>query len=268
MVKGIYGIMSLSRSHIVCVADDSEQAQQMRAHLQRHNNFIDEADIAQADVILALGGDGFMLHTMHACLDYRVPIYGMNCGTVGFLMNQCKEKDIRSYLKKAETARLRPLEMEVTTTSGATHQAIAFNEVSLLRETYQAAHIAITVDGAKRVNELVSDGVLVATSAGSTAYNLSVGGPVIPLHAGILALTPISPFRPRRWSGALLPHEAEVVCEVMNPNKRPVSAVADFHEVRDAAKVVIRESKELYIDVLFDHDHSLEERIIKEQFSL
>lgn len=254
---------------IACVADRSEQSQNMLITLQKkYDLIVEEDDIGDADVIIALGGDGFMLHTLHYYLDHNIPVYGMNCGTVGFLMNQCKEEHLQEHLAKAEKSVLRPLEMQVRTLDDKEHLAIAINEVSLLRETYQAANIKVTIDGEVRIEELVCDGVLLATSAGSTAYNMSVAGPVIPLNAGILALTPISPFRPRRWGGALLQHDVEVIFEILNPAKRPVSAVADFHEIRDARTVMIRESREKSIDVLFDHDHLLEERIIREQFSL
>ncbi|WP_430474701.1 NAD kinase [Thalassospira lucentensis] len=220
----------------------------------------------KAEVIVALGGDGFMLETLHRYMGRKVPIYGMNRGTVGFLMNEFREIDLIDRIAEAQTVELNPLQMEAHTVSGESLCALAINEVSLLRETRQAAKLRIKVDGVERLAELVCDGALVCTPAGSTAYNLSAHGPILPMGSGLLALTPISPFRPRRWRGALLPHGAEVVFHIENPEKRPVSAVADYTEVRDVSHVTIREDRTMKIKLLFDPEHNLEERILKEQF--
>jgi NAD+ kinase len=220
----------------------------------------------EADILIALGGDGFMLETMHAYLDRHIPIYGIHCGSVGFLMNEFSPQGLFERLEKAKPTSLYPLEMTVTQNGGPTKTSLAFNEVSLLRETRQAAKIQIHVDEVIRLQELVCDGILLATPAGSTAYNLSAHGPIIPLGAPLLALTPISAFRPRRWKGALLPDEAVVTFTILEPKKRPVSAVADYTEVRDVTSVSIRQIKEKYATLLFDHEHNLDERILQEQF--
>lgn len=220
----------------------------------------------ESDVIVALGGDGLMLQILHDNMDLGKPVYGMNCGSVGFLMNEYDPENLLDRLSKADETSIRPLRMRATTVEGETVEALAINEVSLLRETRQSAKIRITVDGQVRMNELTCDGILVATPAGSTAYNLSAHGPVIPLDAPLLALTPISAFRPRRWRGALLPRKASVRFDVLDPAKRPVSAVADHTEVRNIDHVTINESEEHTMSMLFDADHSLQERIIREQF--
>lgn len=220
----------------------------------------------KADVIVALGGDGFMLQTLHQYMTSQKPIYGMNQGTLGFLMNEYREHDLPERLAEAHTATVHPLRMRATTENGTQHEALAINEVALLRQTRQTAKLRIHIDGRVRVEELVCDGVMVATPAGSTAYNLSAHGPVLPLSAGVLALTPISAFRPRRWRGALLGRAATVKIEVLETAKRPVSATADFNEVRDVVTVEIREAPELALTLLFDVGHSLEERILNEQF--
>lgn len=220
----------------------------------------------KADVIVALGGDGFMLETLHRYMGRKVPIYGMNRGTVGFLMNAFREHDLTERIRSAQTVSIHPLTMEARTIAGETVAALAINEVSLLRETRQAAKLRIVVDGVERLDCLICDGALLCTSAGSTAYNLSAHGPILPMGSGLMALTPISPFRPRRWRGALLPHEASVTFGVLEQEKRPVSAVADFTEVRDVAEVSIREDRSLTLRMLFDAEHNLEERILKEQF--
>ena len=220
----------------------------------------------EADVIVALGGDGFMLETLHGTLDRDVAVYGMNFGSVGFLMNGSSDGDLPTRLAAAERVQLRPLRMSATTIDGNRSDAIAINEVSLLRETRQTAKIRIKVDGKTQLDELVCDGVLVATPAGSTAYNLSAHGPILPVGAGLLALTPISAFRPRRWRGALLPETATVVFEVLEADKRPVSAVADFTEIRDVAEVTIVADDTKTLTLLFDPEHNLEDRIIAEQF--
>lgn len=220
----------------------------------------------QADVIVALGGDGFMLETLHRHIDRGVPVYGMNCGTIGFLMNPYGEDELPERLARATPVTLAPLRMAVRDRYGHDHTALAINEVSLLRQTYQAAKIRVVVDGVARLDELVCDGVLVATPAGSTAYNMSAYGPILPLGAKLLALTPISAFRPRRWRGALLPHGAEILFEVLEAEKRPVSATADSTEVRDVVAVTVSEAADVALKLLFDPDQNLEERVIKEQF--
>ena len=246
------------------VAAEADDAQAALARLRRQYG---STAPEQADVIVALGGDGFMLETLHKYLDRDVPIFGMNCGTVGFLMNRYGETELPARLAAAQRVRLHPLAMTARTVAGREARALAINEVSLLRQTRQAAKIAIRIDGVVRLPELICDGVLVATAAGSSAYNLSAHGPILPLASGVLALTPISAFRPRRWRGAILPHSAEVVFEIHEAAKRPVSAVADYTEVRDVAEVRVREERGVALTLLFDPEHNLEERILMEQFA-
>ncbi len=224
-------------------------------------------NVREADVIVALGGDGFMLQTLHAYMQKGIPIFGMNKGTVGFLMNEYSEEDLIERIKKADNFELHPLKMKATTCNGEVIEHLAVNEISLLRETRQAANIRITIDGKVRMPELVGDGILVATPAGSTAYNLSAHGPIIPMGSNLIALTPISAFRPRRWRGALLPHNVSVELTINQPQKRPVSAVADMHEVRDVRKIIVEEDRETTINLLFDAEHNLVERIFTEQFT-
>ena len=219
-----------------------------------------------ADVIVALGGDGFMLEILHNHLERGVPIYGMHRGSVGFLMNGYDPKALPERLGRAQPVELHPLEMVARDRHGVEHQAIAFNEVSMLRQSRQAAKIRIAVDGVVRLEELMCDGALVATPVGSTAYNLSAHGPIVPLGADVLALTPITAFRPRRWRGALLPHSARVCFDILEADKRPVSAVADFTEVRDVLSVMVRENRAISLTVLYDPEQNLEERVLKEQF--
>jgi len=207
-----------------------------------------------------------MLETLHRFVLAGIPIFGMHRGSVGFLMNPYRLEDLEERLAASQPVQLHPLEMIACQEDGSTERGIAFNEVSLLRETRQAAKLRITVDGVVRVAELMADGVLLATPVGSTAYNLSAHGPIIPLGAGVLALTPICAFRPRRWRGALLPHGAQVHIDALETDKRPVAAVADFTEVRDVTSVQIHESLDVAITVLFDADANLEERVLKEQF--
>ena len=221
---------------------------------------------ANADVIVALGGDGFMLETLHEHLAWKAPVFGMNRGTIGFLMNRYAEEELPARIAKAQEVELHPLLMEARSVDGRQVRAHAFNEVALLRESRQAAKVAIRVDGKIRLEELICDGVLLATPAGSTAYNLSAHGPILPLGSGILALTPISAFRPRRWRGALLSHTAEVEFGIQESAKRPVSAVADYTEVRDVLEVTVREDRTSSVTLLFDPEHNLEERILMEQF--
>ena len=219
-----------------------------------------------ADVIVALGGDGFMLETLHGNSARNVPIFGMQRGTVGFLMNSYSENDLVARIADAKAVDLTPLRMTAISSDGSVVEALAINEVSLLRQTRQSAKIRITVDGIERLPELVCDGALVATPAGSTAYNLSAHGPVVPLNSDVLCLTPISAFRPRRWRGALLPSQAKVVFDVLDPEKRPVLAVADYTEARDVTRVEISEDPTHAFKMLFDPEHDLEERVLKEQF--
>jgi NAD+ kinase len=251
------------QSGIAFVAAPHDAAQEALATLTaRYGNT--PAD--QAGTIVALGGDGFMLETLHGTLDRDVAVYGMNLGSVGFLMNEFHEEGLSERIARAERQTLHPLRMTARTMAGATSEAIAINEVSLLRETRQTAKLRISIDGKVRLEELVCDGALVATPAGSTAYNLSAHGPILPIGAELLALTPISAFRPRRWRGALLPETATVAFEVLEPTKRPVSAVADSVEVRDVVEVTVAIDQTKTLTLLFDPEHNLEERIIVEQF--
>ena len=225
-----------------------------------------DAGLEKAQVIVALGGDGFMLETVHALMHSGKPLYGMNRGSVGFLMNEFSEDDLLGRINAAEHATIHPLRMNAVDVDGKSHEALAFNEVSLLRTTRQAAKLRISVDGKVRLSEMICDGALISTPMGSTAYNLSAHGPIIPMDAKILALTPISAFRPRRWRGALLPNSAFVVIEVLESEKRPVAAAADHDDVRDVQRVEVLSDKTISMRMLFDPGHSLEERILREQF--
>lgn len=221
---------------------------------------------SQADAIVALGGDGFMLQTLHRFINDKVPIYGMNRGSVGFLMNDYREDGLIERLTAANVSRIHPLAMVATDIAGKAHKSLAINEVSLFRQRHQAAKLQISIDGKVRMEELICDGVLVATPAGSTAYNLSAHGPIVPITAALLAVTPISPFRPRRWRGALLPNRVHISIAVLESEKRPVSAVADHFETRDVVKVEIEKARATELFMMFDRDHSLEERVLAEQF--
>lgn len=218
-----------------------------------------------ASVIVALGGDGFILQTLHLFLGRDVPIYGMNFGSIGFLMNEYREEGLPERLAAATPAQIHPLLMHAEA-HGERTEALAFNDVSLLRETRQTAKLRISVDGKVRLNELICDGILIATPAGSTAYNLSAHGPILPIESALLAMTPLSAFRPRRWRGALLPHRAKIHIDILEPAKRPVSATADSFEVRNVTRVDIAEDRSTSMTMLFDADRSLEERILAEQF--
>ncbi len=246
------------------LAAQGEAAQRARERLV---GLYGETPMGAARFIVALGGDGFMIELQHRLLGANRPVYGMNRGSVGFLMNTYREEDLPARLEAAQAATLHPLRMRAHT-ADKTHAALAINEVSLLRETRQAAKLRILVDGKERLAELSCDGILLATPAGSTAYNLSAHGPIVPLDANLLPLTPISAFRPRRWRGALLPSTARVTLEVLEAAKRPVSATADQTEVRDVRRVEIREDRSISMTMLFDPDHSLSERIIAEQFTV
>ncbi len=246
------------------IASATPEAQRALKTLRRKYGHVPPAE---AEIIIALGGDGLMLQTMHRSLKHNIPIYGMNLGTVGFLMNQYRPNGLLTRLHKARRIALAPLQMTATNTRGQKREAIAINEVSLFRSTRQTARIAISVDHRKRLPELFCDGVMVSTPAGSTAYNLSVHGPIIPLGTGLLALTPISAFRPRRWRGALLPRHARVELTVLDPGKRPVSAAADSVEIPHVVSVTVTEARDIELTLLFDPEHDLEERILKEQFA-
>lgn len=221
---------------------------------------------SDADVLIVLGGDGFMLRTLHEKINRPIPIFGMNCGKVGFLLNEFSLENLEERIKKAEKVILKPLEMNAENIYGKTQTSYAINEVSIYRQSSQAAHLSIRVDNQKHLPELVCDGILVATPAGSTAYNLSANGPIIPIGSNIMALTPICAFRPRRWKGALLPHNAKVEIDVIEAEGRPVSAVSDYLEFSNIKKVQIQESDKIELPLLFDPEHNLEKRVIKEQF--
>ncbi|MES2342088.1 MAG: NAD kinase [Pseudomonadota bacterium] len=252
-------------SRLAFLASDRPEAQEARAALIARYG---DAAMDEAQVIVALGGDGFMLETLHDQIGTPKPIYGMNRGSVGFLMNEYSEDALLERINMAERAVIHPLRMIAIDAQRNEHRALAINEVSLLRQTRQTAKLRISIDGKVRLNELSCDGALVATPAGSTAYNLSAHGPIIPLEAKVLALTPISAFRPRRWRGALLAHTAKVSFEILEADKRPVSAVADNFEVRDVLEVHVAEARDISMHMLFDAGRSLEERVLAEQFSV
>ena len=253
----------LTAPTIAFVASPADSAQNALTELQRH---YPSGAPESAEVIVALGGDGFMLETLHRYIGCGAAIFGMHRGTVGFLMNHFEPTGLMERIRQASRVELTPLMMRVETMDGERFEARAINEVSLLRETRQTAHLRITIDGVVRIEELMCDGIIVATPAGSTAYNLSAHGPVVPLSAEVLCLTPISAFRPRRWRGAILPRNALVRFEVQDPHKRPISAVADFTEVRDVRWVEVEEDSGVSFTLLFDPDHDLDERVLKEQF--
>src|SRR5499426_164798 len=252
-----------SYEHIAFVASLNPEAKEACERLSKHYG---NAKPESADVIVALGGDGFMLQTLHRFMSSGKPIYGMHRGTIGFLMNEYSPENLHRRIAAARKTIVHPLLMQARDSEGRVHRFHAFNEVSLFRQTSQAAHLRILVDGKERMAELVADGVLLATPAGSTAYNLSAQGPIIPISASLMALTPISPFRPRRWRGALLPDSAHVRVDVLEPEKRPVAAVADHDEVRSVCSVDIQMDHGIAMQMLFDPGHSLDERILREQF--
>ncbi len=251
-------------TRLAFVASGSPSAQTARRELveQYGNTPIDESQ-----VIVALGGDGFMLETMHRYLALNIPLFGMHRGTIGFLMNRYDAENLPERLTDVQHQELRPLKMVATCEGGARLEAVAFNEVSMLRQERQAAKLRLIINGRERMDMLICDGIILATAAGSTAYNLSAHGPIIPIGSPMLALTPISPFRPRRWRGALLPSSAHIRVEVIERWKRPVSAVADHNEARNVIDVEISEDPDHSVTMLFDADHNLEERILVEQFS-
>ena len=250
---------------IAFVASKTEEAQAALAGLRAR--YV-EAPLDKADIIVALGGDGFMLRTLHRHLALNKPVYGMKLGTVGFLMNQFHPDGLIERLARAHPTRLKPLVMQAASESGNTVSSLAFNEVSLLRQTKQAAHVRVSLNGVVKIEELMCDGVLVSTSAGSTAYNLSAHGPILPLGADVLAMTPISPFRPRRWRGAILPNKTAISFRVLDAVKRPVSAVADQREVRDVAHISIGIDRTTPLTLMFDPEHALDDRITMEQFAV
>ena len=257
--------VDLSPLKIGLVASNRDQAEAAATELRAHYHF---ASDGEAETLVALGGDGYMLHILHQMLERGAPrpVFGMNRGTVGFLMNEWRVADLAERIAAAKAIRVDPLEMRATTIAGETHVHAAINEVSLLRETRQSAKIEISVDGRIVLPELVADGVLVATPAGSTAYNLSAHGPILPLASRMLALTAISPFRPRRWSGAIVPDDKPIGFRVLHAAERPVSAVADQEEVRDVARIDVRLLRDRSLTLLFDPEHALDERIAMEQF--
>ncbi|MCF6220737.1 MAG: NAD kinase [Robiginitomaculum sp.] len=253
-------------NNIAFLSADKDQAKRALSKLTaKYGN----CDAAHADVIVPLGGDGFMLDTLrkHMTLLKRgLPVYGMNQGTVGFLMNHFSLDDLQNRLANAQSAKIHPLKM-IAQTPGGQVEALAINEISLLRQTSQAAHIRILIDGEERMERLMADGILIASPAGSTAYNLSAHGPAIPLGSNVLALTPISAFRPRRWRGALLKNTAKVKFEILDPGKRPVSAVADSSEFRNVTSVAVEQAHDITFNLLFDEGHELDEKILREQFA-
>ncbi|SLN77175.1 NAD kinase [Oceanibacterium hippocampi] len=254
--------MAFSKLHFAASRSETAQASK-ELLIERYG----QAEVKDADVIVALGGDGFMLETLHRNMESGLPIYGMNRGTVGFLMNTFDADNLELRLNSAEVGEIHPLRMEAINISGSKQVSLAINEVALLRQTRQAAKIKISIDDKIRIPELICDGALVSTPAGSTAYNLSAHGPILPLSAGVLALTPISAFRPRRWRGALVPRSVNIEMEILEAYKRPVSATADATEVREVERVTITEARDITLRLLFDAEHNLEERILNEQFT-
>lgn len=255
--------MTADRS-IGFAASDAPEAQKALAELKHRYGGV---ALEQADIIVALGGDGFMLETLHRYLDRKVPFYGMHRGSVGFLMNNYDPEGLNERITRAEPIAINPLEMKAHDARGQTHSALAINEVSLTRQRRQVAKIRITVDGQVRLPELMADGVLVATPIGSTAYNLSAHGPIVPLGSNLVALTPVSTFRPRRWRGALLPQTSRFHFETLEAERRPVTVAADYTEVRDALSVEVRQTLDVSFTLLFDPEHNFAERVMKEQFA-
>ena len=258
--------MASSASKFQSIAFVASDVPEARTALDRLSARYGNAPVEKADVIVALGGDGLMLQTLHRHMHDHIPIYGMNRGSVGFLTNDYSEDALIERLASAETSTIHPLKMRATVDGGRPDEDLAINEVSLFRQTHQAAKIRISVDGKVRLEELICDGVLVSTPAASRAYQLSVVRPIPPIDAPLLALTPISAFRPRRWRGALLPNAAKIQFEVLEPDKRPVSAVADHNETRSVTRVDVEQADKVEILMLFDPGHSLDERILSEQF--
>jgi NAD+ kinase len=252
-----------SKPRIACVASSSALARAAQAELAARYDLADPDD---CDVIVALGGDGLLLHTVHQHLQLGRPIFGMNRGTVGFLTNQYRPDDLLERVAAATPITIHPLRMAATHPDGHSSHALAFNEIAVTRSSAHSANLRLSIDGVERMGRFMGDGLIVATPAGSTAYNLSAHGPIIPLGSNLLAVTPVSPFRPRRWKGALVPHTAEIVVENLDADKRPLAATADFRELFQVVSVTIGEDTSTTVQLLFDADHSLEERIIAEQF--
>ncbi len=250
-----------------CIAFSASKRPEAQEALRRLVQKYGQYDEDKADVVVALGGDGAMLDAMRRRFDDHKPVYGMNRGTVGFLMNEYDEDDLIARIDRAERATVNPLRMTVTDVHDQTYERLAINEISLLRQTAQTAKLRIIVDGKERLAALSCDGIMVATPAGSTAYNLSAHGPILPIGANLLALTPVSAFRPRRWRGALLRHDARVDIDIIAPERRPVAAAADNQEVRDVARVSIHADRSQHLTMLFDPGHALDERILREQFA-
>jgi NAD+ kinase len=255
--------LPISGTKIACAASDTPRAQAALRELRERYDFV---PVDRCDAIVALGGDGFLLHMMHEHIGLDRPIFGMNRGTVGFLMNAYRPGDLHARLAAAKPLRIHPLQMTATTGDGVTSHVIAFNEVAVTRHSGQSVHLRVRIDGVERLACFVGDGIIVATAAGSTAYNLSAHGPIIPLGTDLLAVTPVCPFRPRRWKGALVPRAAQVSFENLAPETRPLAATADFIEMFGVVSVTVQEDTSTAVELLFDPDHSLEERIIAEQF--
>ncbi len=254
----------MSEIKIACIYSDNKAASALYRKIKGKYSLVSPGE---ADMLIILGGDGFMLHSLHKYMDLEKPFYGINCGTYGFLMNEYSNEDLMGKLEKAQEAILYPLDMKASLKNGETAEAIAFNEVSLIRHTRQTAIIQVVVNDLERISRLMCDGALVATPAGSTAYNFSAHGPIIPIGSNMLTLTPVSPFRPRRWNGALLPHTAQVKFVNIDPEKRPVYVSADFMEWPDVIEVDVREDRSKHVSLMFDPDHTLEDRIFNEQFA-
>lgn len=255
----------MANLQIACVHSNSEKALKTFSELGKLNDFF---NAEKADVILALGGDGFLLHTIHNYLHLKKPIYGMNCGTLGFLMNENRLADLENRIEKAKQIQLTPLKMEAKMEDGSIREGLAFNEVAVTRHSGQSANLKISINGVVRLEKFSGDGIILATPAGSTAYNLSAHGPIVPLGSNLLALTPVSPFRPRRWKGALLPNDSVVTLENLDHSKRPLAASADFMELFGVHSITISQDNEKSTTLLFDPNRSLEERIIMEQFAI
>jgi len=249
---------------IACIYADSEIAIETYQFFSKQIVF---TGVEEADYILVLGGDGFMLHALHLYGHLKIPFYGINCGSLGFLLNHFSRIPLVERLRNAKEQVLFPLKMTACFNNGKEEDAMAFNEVSVMRHTRQTSNIRVVINDIERIPNLICDGIMVSTPAGSTAYNYSARGPIIPIGANVLALTPVSPFRPRRWNGALLPHNATIIFENLNPEKRPIYAAADFKEWPDIRRVVIREDRSMMVRLMFDPEHALEDRIFSEQFA-
>jgi NAD+ kinase len=256
-------VEKIKTEKLALIHSNSAKSLEIASALKKMYHFSSPED---ADVIIVVGGDGELLHALHKYMSVKAYFYGINSGSIGFLMNTIKLENLMQSISQSVETTLNPLKMEATDLNGSIHWALAINEVSIFRKTNQAAKFSIEVDGVERMSELIADGAIVATPAGSSAYNLSAGGPIVPLGSNILCLTPICPFRPRRWNGALLPNNAKIKFEIMDIEKRPVNAVADFYEFENIKTVKISVVKNKTIKILFDKSHSLEDRIIKEQF--